>query len=235
MVKNKKVLISGVAILVIVLIAGGAAFALTHKTKKSDELSLLSGSSDPYSTGTDKSLTPGTGSSSGGLNVAGGASTQLGQIGGTQANQSGLGVSGGSSAGGSSAASSANSSFDPATFAQYDKYKDGTSAMFADVSKGDGAEFKEGMKGAVYYRGWLTNGTLFDQSKNGSDGKLEPFVFELGAHQVIPGWEQALSGMKVGGVRLVIVPPSVGYGAAGQGSIPGNAVLVFQVQLGAAQ
>lgn len=234
MVKNKKVLIAGAAILAIILIAGGAAFALTHKTKKSDELSLLKSGSDPYSTGTDTSLSPGTGST-GGLNVAGGSGTQLGQIGGTQANQSGLGVSSGSSAGGSSAASNANSSFDPATFAQYDKYKDGTSAMFADVSKGDGAEFKEGMKGAVYYRGWLTNGTLFDQSKNGSDGKLEPFVFELGAHQVIPGWEQALSGMKVGGVRLVIVPPSVGYGATGQGSIPGNAVLVFQVQLGAAQ
>lgn len=125
--------------------------------------------------------------------------------------------------------------FDPTKYAQYDKYQNGQSALFADVVKGDGSALADGHKAAVYYRGWLTNGTLFDESKPGADGKLQPFVFQLGAHQVIPGWEQALAGMKVGGVRLVIVPPTVGYGAQASGSIPANSVLIFQVQLAATE
>ena len=104
-----------------------------------------------------------------------------------------------------------------------------------DLQTGDGAALSNGQKAAVYYKGWLTNGQLFDQSQKGSDGNLQPFVFTLGQHQVIAGWEDALEGMKVGGVRLLIIPPSVGYGATGQGSIPPNAVLIFQVQLGAVQ
>lgn len=125
--------------------------------------------------------------------------------------------------------------FDPASFAQYDQYKDGDTAMFADVQVGNGAELKPNMKAAVYYRGWLTNGQMFDQSRPDDKGQLQPFVFTLGGGQVIPGWEQGLAGMKVGGTRLLIIPPAVGYGAAGQGSIPGNSVLVFQVRLAAAQ
>jgi FKBP-type peptidyl-prolyl cis-trans isomerase len=124
---------------------------------------------------------------------------------------------------------------DPTTFAQYDSYKDKSSAYFIDLQKGDGAELTSGKKAAVYYKGWLTNGTLFDQSKKGSDGNLQAFVFTQGGHQVIPGWEEGLDGMKVGGVRLLIVPPSVGYGATGQGPIPANAVLIFQVQLAEVQ
>ncbi len=147
------------------------------------------------------------------------AANRLGQITPSQPGQSKNGSSG------SSASSAAGSPFDPTTYAQYDKYKDGTSALFGDVQKGDGDELTSGKKAAVYYKGWLTNGTLFDQSKPGADGKLAPFVFQMGSHQVIPGWEQALTGMKVGGVRLVIVPASVGYGAQGQGSIPISAEL----------
>lgn len=125
--------------------------------------------------------------------------------------------------------------FDPSTFAQYDKYVNDQSALFGEVQAGTGAELTAGKKAAVYFKGWLTNGQLFDASRTGQDGQLEPFVFEMGAHGVIPGWEQALYGMKVGGVRLVIVPPAAGYGASGQGPIPGNAVLIFQVQLAAVQ
>ncbi len=127
------------------------------------------------------------------------------------------------------------SPFDPSTFAQYEKYKDGNSGLFADVLKGDGVELAEGKKVAVYYRGWLTNGQLFDESKKDDKGELQPFVFTPGAHEVIPGWEQAVIGMKVGGVRLVIVPPAAGYGEKGQGPIPPNAVLIFQIQLAAVE
>jgi len=124
---------------------------------------------------------------------------------------------------------------DPTTFGQYDKYKNDTSAYFIDLQPGTGDAIANGKQAAVYYRGWLTNGQLFDQSRAGSDGKLQAFTFTEGQHQVITGWEQALAGMKSGGVRLLIIPPSVGYGAAGQGSIPGNSVLIFQVQLVAVQ
>lgn len=124
---------------------------------------------------------------------------------------------------------------DPSTFGQYEKYKEEKNALFGDIQVGTGAELGANMKAAVYYKGWLTNGQLFDASRPDDKGALQPFIFTMGAHQVIPGWEQALAGMKVGGTRLLIVPPAVGYGAAGQGSIPGNSVLIFMVQLAEVQ
>lgn len=142
---------------------------------------------------------------------------------------------GASSSGSSTSSSSAPKAPDPTKFTEYEKYKDGDSALFGELQMGTGDELTPGKKAAVYYKGWLTNGELFDMSRPDKDGKLQPFIFELGAHQVIPGWEQALNGMKVGGTRLVIVPPAVGYGPSGQDPIPGNAVLVFQVQLLAVQ
>jgi FKBP-type peptidyl-prolyl cis-trans isomerase FkpA len=144
----------------------------------------------------------------------------------------------GDGSGGSSSSSSGSSqpkALDPGTFGEYEKYKDGESALFGDMQSGSGDELTMGKKAAVYYKGWLTNGQLFDMSRPDKDGNVQPFVFELGANQVIPGWEQALAGMKVGGTRLVIVPPAVGYGPSGQGNIPGNSVLIFQVQLLAVQ
>lgn len=135
----------------------------------------------------------------------------------------------------SSSTSSQSNPFDPTTFAQYSKYQNDKGGLFADVQPGTGTALTAGKKAAVYYRGWLTNGAKFDESKPGSDGKLAPFIFTLGQHQVITGWEQALDGMKVGGVRLVIIPPAVGYGATAQNGIPANSVLVFQVQLAEVQ
>lgn len=140
-----------------------------------------------------------------------------------------LGQSTSSSNGMGSAAQS--DPFDPTTFAQYEKYKDDKGGLFAEVQPGTGASLEPNKKAAVFYRGWLTNGTKFDESRPGADGKLTPFIFTLGAHAVIPGWEQTLAGMKVGAVRLLIIPPSVGYGTTGQNGIPPNSVLVFQVQL----
>lgn len=167
---------------------------------------------------------------SSGLKVSNGGATDLGQLGSNSGNPSGQ--PGASNGGGSPSGTKPTSSpFDPATFAQYDKYKPDKSALFAEVQAGTGAELTANKKAAVFYKGWLTDGQIFDQSKPDSTGKMQPFVFTLGAHQVIPGWEQALAGMKAGAVRLIIVPPEVGYGANGQGPIPPNAVLIFQVQL----
>ncbi len=238
MLKQKYVITTGVVLGILVLSAGG--FALWQQSsEKNDEsqLSLLSG--DDYSLpASSQSTSSGSGNgplassdAGGGLNVSSSsAANKLGQI--TPSQSSPTGTSGGS---GGAGASSSPSPFDPTTFAQYEKYKDSQSGLFGDVQVGTGAELTAGKKAAVYYKGWLTDGKLFDQSRAGSDGKIQPFTFTLGDHQVIVGWEQALAGMKVGGSRLVIVPPAVGYGASGQGSIPGNSVLVFQVELAAVQ
>jgi FKBP-type peptidyl-prolyl cis-trans isomerase FkpA len=102
-----------------------------------------------------------------------------------------------------------------------------TKLVVVDVKKGTGAEAKTGDTVTVNYTGWLTNGTKFDTSV----GKA-PFTFHLGAGEVIPGWDQGVAGMKVGGVRKLTIPPDLGYGAQGAGGvIPPNATLVFQVEL----
>ena len=146
-----------------------------------------------------------------------------------------LGTTAGQNPGGPTSTKSAGSSNaslpDPSTFTQYDKYKDNNQALFAEIKVGTGAALGVNQQAAVIYTGFLTNGQVFDQSKADAGGKLQAFVFTEGAHQVIPGWEEGLNGMKVGGVRLLIVPPAVGYGSAGKGPVPPNAVLVFEVQL----
>ena len=77
----------------------------------------------------------------------------------------------------------------PETFAQYDQYKTSPHSLFGDITVGSGNELKAHMKAAVYYKGWLTNGNLFDQSKTDAKGKLQPLVLALGAQQIITGWE----------------------------------------------
>ncbi len=199
------------------LLAGGGLLLFGHHTPK--KVAHLQQTVGDHTISLNQANAP---DNSGGLSVSS-AGADLGQLNNSK------GQSGGSSSGSGSGSSSGG--IDPSTFKQYDKYKDSTSGLFADVQKGTGTELTDSKKAAVVYEGWLTDGTLFDESKTGSDGKLQPFVFTLGAHQVITGWEQAITGMKVGGTRLMIIPPSVGYGAQGQGPVPGNAVLVFLVQL----
>jgi FKBP-type peptidyl-prolyl cis-trans isomerase len=102
----------------------------------------------------------------------------------------------------------------------------GIQLIAQDEIQGTGAEAKLGDILTVNYTGKLQDGTVFDTSA----GK-RPIQFVLGAGQVIPGWDQGLLGMKVGGKRLLLVPPDMAYGAEGYGPIPGNATLIFEVEL----
>ncbi len=100
--------------------------------------------------------------------------------------------------------------------------------IIQDLRKGSGAMAKAGNFVTVHYRGTLTNGKQFDASYD----RGQPFQFQLGAGQVIPGWDQGVAGMKEGGKRKLVIPPHLGYGARGAGNaIPPNATLVFEVEL----
>jgi len=103
-----------------------------------------------------------------------------------------------------------------------------TGLIVEDVSVGNGAVAAAGQKVTVHYTGWLTNGTKFDSSKDRND----PFVFPLGGGRVIKGWDEGVQGMQVGGTRKLTIPPALGYGTRGAGSvIPPDATLVFEVEL----
>jgi len=96
-----------------------------------------------------------------------------------------------------------------------------------DIKIGIGEEVKEGDVVSVHYVGQLQNGQEFDSSKK----RGEAFEFTVGAGRVIQGWEEGVVGMKVGGERVLVIPPEKGYGEAGIGPIPGNATLVFSIEL----
>ncbi len=99
---------------------------------------------------------------------------------------------------------------------------------YEDLQAGSGDAAKAGNSVDVHYTGWLTNGTKFDSSKDRND----PFSFGLGQGQVIKGWDEGVTGMKVGGTRKLTIPPQLGYGTRGAGGvIPPNATLVFEVEL----
>lgn len=123
----------------------------------------------------------------------------------------------------------------PSEFSTYEQYADDKTALYIDTLPGTGAEATNGSTVAMLYQGWLTNGQLFDQSRKNEQGQIEPFVFQLGSGQVIPGWDQAITGMKEGGKRRLVVPASTGYGPNAQGSIPANSMLIFDVELIAVQ
>ncbi len=103
---------------------------------------------------------------------------------------------------------------------------DVTKLQITDERVGTGPVAQSGDDLSMNYKGTLTNGEVFDQSY----GKA-PFDFKLGAGRVIPGWDQGIVGMKVGGKRKLVIPPDMGYGASGQGPIPPNATLIFEVEL----
>jgi len=104
--------------------------------------------------------------------------------------------------------------------------------QFEDTVVGNGAEATRGQDVTVHYTGWLFSngeqGAKFDSSKDRND----PFQFSLGAGMVIRGWDEGVAGMKIGGTRVLIIPPALGYGARGAGGvIPPNATLKFEVEL----
>lgn len=102
-----------------------------------------------------------------------------------------------------------------------------------DTVPGAGKEAVNGVTAVVNYTGWLyepnapqQHGAQFDSSVGRG-----PFSFQLGAGQVIQGWDEGVRGMKVGGKRTLIVPANMGYGSGGAGPIPPNATLIFDVEL----
>ncbi len=100
--------------------------------------------------------------------------------------------------------------------------------QYWDIVVGTGATAEPGNVVKVHYSGFLTNGQKFDSSRD----RGEPFSFPLGAGQVIKGWDEGVSGMKVGGQRQLRIPPELAYGSAGApGAIPPNATLIFDVEL----
>ena len=105
----------------------------------------------------------------------------------------------------------------------------------AEVAAGTGGEARPGRRVAVHYTGWLfhpdkpaNHGRQFDSSRD----RGEPYEFTLGQGEVIPGWDQGISGMKAGAKRTLVIPPNLAYGRTGMPpDIPANATLVFDVEL----
>lgn len=105
---------------------------------------------------------------------------------------------------------------------------------YTDTRAGTGATARPGQTAVVHYTGWLQDnagqrGRKFDSSRD----RGQPFSFPLGAGRVIKGWDEGVAGMKTGGQRTLVIPPQLGYGAAGAGGgvIPPNATLIFDVEL----
>ena len=110
-----------------------------------------------------------------------------------------------------------------------------TTLVIKDTVLGNGRQAEKGLAVTVHYTGWLYDpnqkdgkGKKFDSSLDRND----PFVFNLGGGQVIRGWDEGVDGMKIHGKRTLIIPPDMGYGSRGAGgTIPPNAVLIFDVEL----
>ena len=97
-----------------------------------------------------------------------------------------------------------------------------------DILPGSGPGARLGQKLSVQYTGWLADGKMFDSSRT----RGQAFTFTLGKHEVIPGWDQGLQGVKAGGKRRLVIPPALGYGDQGAGAdIPPGATLIFVVDL----
>ena len=109
-----------------------------------------------------------------------------------------------------------------------DPVKTASGLEYWEIKAGTGDIAVKGQTVRVHYTGWLTTGQKFDSSVD----RGLPFEFTLGAGEVIPGWDEGVAGMKVGGLRQLRIPPELGYGAEGAGSdIPPNATLIFDIQL----
>jgi FKBP-type peptidyl-prolyl cis-trans isomerase FkpA len=111
---------------------------------------------------------------------------------------------------------------------------DVSALQVTDITMGTGETARSGSYVSVHYTGWLYDedavdhkGRQFGSSRDGGD----PLTFTLGTGEVIRGWEQGIPGMRVGGIRRLIIPSSHAYGPGGYGEIPGGSALVFDVEL----
>ncbi|TFG34016.1 FKBP-type peptidyl-prolyl cis-trans isomerase [Candidatus Thorarchaeota archaeon] len=104
-----------------------------------------------------------------------------------------------------------------------------TDLQIEDIHIGTGKSPSTGQTVVVHYTGWLTNGDKFDSSVD----RGEPFEFQIGIGQVIQGWDQGVMGMRIGGKRRLTIPPELAYGSRdiGDGLIPPNSILIFEVEL----
>jgi FKBP-type peptidyl-prolyl cis-trans isomerase FkpA len=100
--------------------------------------------------------------------------------------------------------------------------KTASGLYYQDLAPGSGNPVKAGEQATVAYSGWLPNGTRFDSGS---------FAFPVGTGWVVPGFDEGVLGMRVGGKRKLVLPPELGYGKQGQGAIPGNSTLIFEVEL----
>jgi len=98
---------------------------------------------------------------------------------------------------------------------------------YLDMRPGDGDEARRNSIVTVLYKGSLREGTLCDASRDENDA----VQFRIGEGSVIQGWEQGIVGMRVGGLRKLVVPPALGYGRQGTDAVPSNATLVFEILL----
>jgi FKBP-type peptidyl-prolyl cis-trans isomerase FkpA len=99
---------------------------------------------------------------------------------------------------------------------------------YTDLRIGEGDEASSGKIVEVHYIGWLEDGIRFDSSRDHN----RPLTFRLGAGDVLKGWDEGLAGMKVGGKRRLVIPPGLGFGKQGVGSVvPPNAVLYYEFEL----
>ena len=104
--------------------------------------------------------------------------------------------------------------------------------QITDSKIGTGATPRPGQICVMHYTGWLYQGGAKGQKFDSSLDRRQPFEFPIGRGQVIPGWDEGVASMKVGGKRTLIIPPALGYGARGAGGvIPPNATLIFDVEL----
>ena len=102
-----------------------------------------------------------------------------------------------------------------------------TGVVIEEIFVGEGSLAESGDTLTVHYKGTLSDGKVFDSSLD----RGVPFIFTLGTGEVIRGWEEGFSGMRVGGKRLLIIAPDYGYGAQGVGTIPPNSTLIFEIEL----
>jgi FKBP-type peptidyl-prolyl cis-trans isomerase len=103
---------------------------------------------------------------------------------------------------------------------------------YTDLKVGTGDEAVKGASVEVHYTGWFYTGGKKGDKFDSSLDRKQPFPFQLGAKQVIAGWDEGVQGMKVGGKRELIIPPNLAYGERGYpGAIPPNSTLIFEVEL----